>query len=145
MSSLDKVKDRPTGVLLRSGAEALLKEKGFTRIEPAPEEWMNARRLRERRIDAWLAPRLMVIYAWREVARRPRGARHRRAIVRPSEIWFAGSKSLPTPRWRSGRRRSRRSGPTARTSASPAEYNRMKIVPVPDELRRKDYETIWAY
>ena len=67
VSSLDKVKSRPTGVLLRSGAEALLREKGFTRVEPAPEEWLNAKKLKERRIDAWLAPRLMVIYAMQEV------------------------------------------------------------------------------
>ena len=43
VSSLDKVKDRPVGVLGRSGAEALLRERGFTRIKPQPEEWMNAR------------------------------------------------------------------------------------------------------
>ncbi len=67
VSNLDKVKDRPVGVLGCSGAKALLRERGFTRIKPQPEEWMNARLMQQRRIDAWLAPRLMVIYAMREV------------------------------------------------------------------------------
>jgi len=31
------------------------------------ERAMNARLMQQRRIDAWLAPRLMVIYAMREV------------------------------------------------------------------------------
>ncbi|HQR51954.1 MAG TPA: transporter substrate-binding domain-containing protein [Burkholderiales bacterium] len=144
VSSLEKVKDRPTGVLLRSGAEALLKEKGFTRIEPAPEEWMNARKLRERRIDAWLAPRLMVIYAWREVGGDPLSL-DIGAIVRPSEIWFAGSKSLPNAeveKWQKAFEEIRADGTYERILA---DYNRLKIVPVPDELRRRDHETIWAY
>ena len=103
-STLDKVKNRPTGVLLLSGAQALLTEKGFTRIEPAPEEWINARKLRERRIDAWLAPRQMVIFAYREVGGDPT-ALNIGEIVRPSEIWFAGSKSLSdaeAQKWQNG-------------------------------------------
>jgi hypothetical protein len=37
VASLDKVKDRPVGVLGRSRAEALLRERGFTRIRLQPE------------------------------------------------------------------------------------------------------------
>ena len=44
VSALDKVRDRPTGVLAGSGAEALLKGRGFTRIQPQTEEWINAHR-----------------------------------------------------------------------------------------------------
>ncbi len=143
VSSLEKVKDRPTGVLLRSGAEALLQGEGFTRIEPAPEEWMNARKLRARRIDAWLAPRLMVLYAWREVGGDPSNL-DIGAIVRRSEIWFAGSKSLPdaeVQKWQKAFAEIRADGTYERILA---EYNRMQIVPVPDEVRRKDYEPIWV-
>src|SRR3954468_5033982 len=49
VSDLERVRERPIGVLLRSGAEVLLRERGFRRIEPAAEEWINALRLRERR------------------------------------------------------------------------------------------------
>src|SRR3954470_14498595 len=90
VSDLDRVRDRPIGVLLRSGAEALLRERGFARIQPAAEEWINATRLRDRRLDAWLAPRLMVIHAYREVG----GDLTTLAIgqiVRSSEIWLAAS------------------------------------------------------
>ena len=144
VSSLDKVKDRPIGVLLRSGAEALLKEKGFTRIEPAPEEWINARKLRGRRIDAWLAPRLMVIWAYKEVGGDP-STLNIGTIVRPSEIWLAGSKSLSdaeAKKWQLAFEEIRADGTYDRILA---KYNQMKVMPVPDEMRRQDYETIWAY
>jgi polar amino acid transport system substrate-binding protein len=94
VSSLDKVKDRPVGVLSRSGAEALLKERGFTRVRPQPEEWLNARQMQQRRIDAWLAPRLMVIHAMREVGGNLE-ALNFGEIVRKSEIYLAASKDLP--------------------------------------------------
>ena len=90
VSSLDKVKNRPIGVLLHSGAEALLQSLGFTRIEPAGEEWVNAQKMKDRRIDAWLAPRLMVIYAYKQVGGDATVLNFGQ-IVRPSEIWFAAS------------------------------------------------------
>jgi polar amino acid transport system substrate-binding protein len=144
VSSLDKVKERPTGVLLLSGAQALLTEKGFTRIEPAPEEWINARKLRERRIDAWLAPRQMVIYAYREVGGDPT-VLNIGTIVRRSEIWLAGSKSLSNDeveKWQRAFQEIRADGTFDRIVS---KYNRYKVMPVPDELRRQDYEPIWAY
>lgn len=144
VSSLDKVKNRPTGVLLLSGAQALLTEKGFSRIEPAPEEWINARKLRDRSIDAWLAPRQMVIYAYREVGGDPT-VLNIGEIVRPSEIWLAGSKSLSdaeAAKWQKAFQEIRADGTFERIVA---KYNRMKVVPIPDELRREDYEPIWVY
>lgn len=144
VSALDKVKDRPTGVLLRSGAQALLEGKGFTRIVPAPEEWMNARRLRERRIDAWLAPRLMVLYAYREIGG-DLASLDIGAIVRPSEIWLAASRSLPDAqarKWQQAFEAMRADGSYERIVA---QYNQMKVEPVADDARRKDYEPIWTY
>lgn len=143
-SSLEKVKNRPTGVLLRSGAQALLQEQGFTRITPAPEEWMNARRLRDRRIDAWLGPRQMVIYAYREVGGDPTTL-NIGMIVRPSQIYFAASKNLPDAeanRWIEAFREVRADGTYDRIMT---KYNRMKIVPVLDEMRRLDHDPIWAW
>ena len=144
VSALDKVKDRPTGVLLRSGAQALLEDKGFSRIVAAPEEWMNARRLRERRIDAWLAPRLMVIYAYREVGGDP-ASLDIGAIVRPSEIWLAASKSLPDAearKWQQAFEAMRADGSYERILA---EYNQLKVEPLADDARRKNYEPVWTY
>jgi polar amino acid transport system substrate-binding protein len=144
VSGLDKVRNRPTGVLLLSGAQALLTEKGFTRIEPAPEEWINARKLRERRIDAWLAPRQMVIFAYREVGGDP-ASLNIGEIVRPSEIWFAGSKSLSdaeAQKWQTAFEEIRADGTYERIVA---KYNRLKVMPISDDLRRQDYEPIWTY
>jgi polar amino acid transport system substrate-binding protein len=144
VSSLDKVKDRPTGVLLLSGAQALLKEKGFARIEPAPEEWINARKLRDRRIDAWLAPRQMVIYAYREVGGDPTSL-NIGTIVRRSEIWLAGSKGLSeaeVKQWQRAFDEIRADGTFDRIIA---KYSRTRVLPVPDEMRRQDYEAIWVY
>lgn len=90
LDHLAALKQRPVGVLRMSGAEALLREQGFGRIEPAAEEWTNADRLREGRIDAWLAPRLMVQWAWRETGGNAAGLVIGQT-VRPSEIWFAAS------------------------------------------------------
>jgi polar amino acid transport system substrate-binding protein len=143
VSSLDKLRDRPTGVLARSGAEALLKERGFTRILPQPEEWLNARLMRQRRIDAWLAPRLMVIYAMVET-RGNLDALTFGEIVRQSEIWFAGSRELPdaeVAKWQQAFAAMQADGSYRRIAD---QYNRMKIVPIADDLRRRFGEPVWA-
>lgn len=135
-ASLDRVKDRPTGVLLRSGAEQLLREQGFTRIQPAPEEWVNAQRLRNRLIDAWLAPRLMVLHAFREVGGDV-STLNLGAVVRRSEIWFAASRTLPEAeitRWRRGFDEVRADGTYDRILA---RYTRLRPTPVPEGERRQ--------
>lgn len=90
---LAALKERPVGVLRMSGAEALLREQGFTRVAPAAEEWTNARRLREHRIDAWLGPGLMLHWAWRETGGDPAQLVIGQ-VVRPSEIWFTASPDI---------------------------------------------------
>jgi polar amino acid transport system substrate-binding protein len=142
VSSLDKVKDRPVGVLGRSGAEALLRERGFTRIKPQPEEWMNARLMQQRRIDAWLAPRLMVIYAMREVGGNL-AALNFGEIVRSSEIYLAASKDLPDAevrKWEEAFQAVKADGSYQRIVD---EYSRLKIVPIPDEMRRRFSQPVW--
>lgn len=141
VSSLDRLRDRPVGVLLRSGAEALLRERGFSQVEPAAEEWINAQRLRERRIDAWLAPGLMVTHAYREVggdvAELTRGQ-----VVRSSEIWFATSPDLPEQeagRWSAAFAAMQVDGTWDRIAA---RYRRLRVEPIPVELRRGD-EPLW--
>jgi polar amino acid transport system substrate-binding protein len=94
VSDLARVRDRPVGVLQRSGAEALLKSLDFTRIAAQPEEWMNAKQMKDRMIDAWLAPRLMVVHAVREV-RGNLDTLQFGQVVRKSELWLAVSKDLP--------------------------------------------------
>ncbi len=142
VSSLDKVKDRPVGVLGRSGAEALLKERGFTRIRPQPEEWLNARQMQQRRIDAWLAPRLMVIYAMREVGANLETLNFGE-IVRQSEIYLAASKDLPdaeAQKWERALEAVKADGTYQRIAD---DYSRLKIVPIPDELRRRFSQPVW--
>ncbi|HZT54631.1 MAG TPA: hypothetical protein VFA35_00285 [Burkholderiaceae bacterium] len=94
VSDLSKVRDRPVGVLQRSGAEALLRSLGFARVSPQPEEWMNAKRIKDRSINAWVAPRAMVVHAVREV-RGNLDTLQFGQVVRTSELWLATSKSLP--------------------------------------------------
>ena len=142
VSSLEKVKDRPVGVLSRSGAEALLKERGFTRVRPQPEEWLNARQMQQRRIDAWLAPRLMVIHAMREVGGNLE-ALNFGEIVRKSEIYLAASKDLPdaeAEKWAKALKAVKADGTYQRIAD---DYNRMKIVPIPDEMRRRFSQPVW--
>ncbi len=144
VSALDRVRDRPTGVLLRSGAEALLREQGFTRLEPAPEEWLNAKKLKGRRIDAWLAPRLMVIHAMKEV-RGDLATLGIGQIVRSSEIWFAASKTLPdaeAARWAEAFAAMQADGTLERIER---KYRRIDVVPIPDDLRRYVTDPIWTY
>jgi polar amino acid transport system substrate-binding protein len=94
VSDLSKVRDRPVGVLQRSGAEALVRGLGFTRVMPQPEEWMNAKRIKDRAIDAWVAPRAMVVHAVREV-RGNLDVLQFGQVIRTSELWLAVSKDLP--------------------------------------------------
>jgi len=93
VSDLSKVRDRPVGVLERSGAEALVRSLGFTHVSPQPEEWMNAKRMKDRSIDAWVAPRAMVVHAVREV-RGNLDVLQFGQVIRPSQLWLAASKSL---------------------------------------------------
>jgi polar amino acid transport system substrate-binding protein len=140
--SLDKVKGRPTGVLLRSGAEALLREKGFTRIEPVPEEWLNAKKMKERRIDAWLAPRLMVIYAMQEV-QGDLATLNIGEIVRESDIYLAASKDLPdaeAARWEQAFAAMQADGSYERIIR---KYQRVKAAPIPDDARRMT-DPVWS-
>lgn len=137
VSTLDRVKDRPTGVLRTSGAEALLREHAFTRIEPASEEWVNAMKLRDRRIDAWLAPRLMVLFSWREIGG-DATMLNIGALVRRSPIYFAASRDVSqaeTDRWRSAFAQIRADGTYDRIMV---EYRRMKVEPIPEEQRHPE-------
>lgn len=143
VSSLDKVKDRPTGVLRTSGAETLLRELKFTRIEPASEEWVNALKLRERRIDAWLAPRLMVLYGWREIGG-DASVLNIGQIVRLSPIYFAASRDIPeteAERWREAFAQVRADGTYDRILSY---YRRLRAEPIPEGRRRFD-RIEWGY
>lgn len=128
------VRDRPIGVLRRSGAESLLSEHGFNRVQTASEEWINAQRMKDRLIDAWLAPRLMVLYAYREVGGdvSELNIGH---VVRRSEIWLAASKDVSDQevrRWQEGFEQVRADGTY---DAILARYTRLKPQPVPEDRR----------
>jgi polar amino acid transport system substrate-binding protein len=142
VTRLDQVRDRPVGVLARSGAEALLRERGFTRIRPQPEEWLNARQMQQRRIDAWLAPRLMVIHAMREIGGNLE-ALNFGEIVRSSEIYLAASKDLPdaeAQKWAQALAAVKADGTYQRIAD---QYLRLQIEPIPDELRRRFSQPVW--
>lgn len=135
VASLAAARGRATGVLRGSGAEVLLRENGFARVVPAGEEWVNARRLRDGTLEAWLAPRLMVLHAYREVGGDPAKLAVG-AVVRPSEIWFAAGKGMPeaeAQRWEQAFAAMQADGSYARILA---RYEKFDVRPVPDELRR---------
>ena len=141
VSSLDAVKNRRVGVLLHSGAETLLQSLGITRIEPAGEEWINAQRMKDRRIDAWLAPRLMVIYAYKQVSGDAALLTFGQ-IVRPSEIWFAASPDVSdevAARWQAAFKAMEADGTYARIAA---RYRALKVEPVPENVLRR-HEELW--
>jgi polar amino acid transport system substrate-binding protein len=143
VSSLDAVRDRPTGVLRTSGAEALLREQKFTRIEPASEEWVNALKLRDRQIDAWLAPRLMVLFGWREIGG-DASTLNIGQLVRRSEIYLAGSRDVPeaeAERWRNAFEQVKSDGTYDRILAY---YRRLRVEPIPEEKRLFD-RIEWGY
>jgi polar amino acid transport system substrate-binding protein len=135
VSDLSKVRDRPVGVLQRSGAEALLRGLGFTKVSPQPEEWMNAKRMKERRIDAWVAPRLMVGHAVREV-RGNLDVLQFGQIVRPSDLYLATSRDLPdaeAQRWQAAFDAMRADGSYARIVKQSLSAS---VDPIDDEKRR---------
>jgi len=103
---------------------------------------MNARLMQQRRIDAWLAPRLMVIYAMREVGGNL-AALNFGEIVRSSEIYLAASKDLPDAevrKWEEAFEAVKADGSYQRIVD---EYSRLKIVPIPDEMRRRFSQPVW--
>jgi len=135
VSDLAKVKDRPVGVLQRSGAEALVRSLGFTKVSPQPEEWMNAKRIKDRRIDAWVAPRAMVIHAVREV-RGNLDVLQFGQVIRESGLYLAASKSLPESearKWQAAFAAMQADGTMA---AIRRRYEPARVDPVEDELRR---------
>ena len=133
VSALTNVKDRPIGVLRASGAEQLLQNLGFKRIEPRPEDWLNALELKDRHIDAWLAPRLMILYAYREVGG-DASALNFGAIVRRSEIFLAMSKDVSDPvvaAWQQAFDQVKADGTFERILQ---KYRRAKAVPLPEAI-----------
>lgn len=135
VSSLEKVKDRPIGVLFHSGAEALVRSLGFARVQASREEWLNATKMKERRIDAWLAPRLMVIHAYKEIGA-DASTLNFGQIVRPSEIYLAFSVGTPEAevrRWSDALRQIQDDGTLDRVLA---RYSRLKVEPIADDRRR---------
>lgn len=135
VSGLEKVKERPIGVLYHSGAEALVRSLGFSRVHTSPEEWLNATKMKDRRIDAWLAPRLMVIHAYKEIGA-DASTLNFGQIVRPSEIYLAFSKGTPEPevaRWTGALKSIQDDGTLDRILA---RYSRLKVEPIGDEQRR---------
>jgi polar amino acid transport system substrate-binding protein len=142
VSSLDKVKNRPVGVLLHSGAEALVRSLGFSRVETAPEEWLDAKRMRERTIDAWLAPRLMIIHAYKEIGA-DASTLNFGQIVRPSEIYLAFSKGTPqaeVQRWQQALKEIQDDGTFNRILA---KYSNLKVEPIPDDQRKYSRGSVW--
>jgi polar amino acid transport system substrate-binding protein len=142
VSSLEKVKDRPIGVLFHSGAEALVRALGFTRVVSAPEEWLDAKRIKERRLDAWLAPRLMVIHAYKEIGA-DASTLNFGQIVRPSEIYLAFSKGTSpaeVQRWEKALKEIQEDGTYSKIFA---KYNNLKVEPIPDDQRRYTRGSIW--
>jgi len=141
VNDLAAVKDRPIGVLRRSGAEALLHEQGFSRVQSATEEWINAQRMKDRLIDAWLAPRLMVLYAYREVGGDV-STLNIGQVVRRSEIWLAASKNVSDQeagRWQSGFEQLRADGTY---DAILARYTRLRPQPVPEDRRAAEIQWV---
>jgi polar amino acid transport system substrate-binding protein len=135
VSGLEKVKDRPIGVLYHSGAEALVRSLGFSRVHTAPEEWLNATEMKDRRIDAWLAPRLMVIHAYKEIGA-DASTLNFGQIVRPSEIYLAFSKGTPeaeVARWADALKKIQGDGTLDRILT---RYSRLKVEPIADDQRR---------
>jgi polar amino acid transport system substrate-binding protein len=135
VSDLSKVRDRPVGVLASSGAEALVRGLGFSKVSPQREEWMNAKRIKERRIDAWIAPRAMVIHAVREV-RGNLDVLQFGQVIRTSPIYLAASKGLPEAearKWQAAFAAMQSDGTMA---AIRRRYEQIQVDPVEDELRR---------
>ena len=135
VSSLEKVRDRPIGVLYHSGAEALVRSLGFSRVHTSPEEWLNGTEMKDRRIDAWLAPRLMVIHAYKEIGA-DASTLNFGQIVRPSEIYLAFSKGTPeseVARWSGALKSIQDDGTLDRILA---RCSRLKVEPIADEQRR---------
>lgn len=135
VSDLARVKDRPVGVLARSGAEALARASGFTKVSPQREEWMNAKRMKDRRIDAWIAPRAMVIHAVREVGGNLDVLQFGQ-VIRTSRLYLAASPDLPEAEgraWQAAWAAMQADGAAARIFE---QQMRRRVDPVQDQKRR---------
>ena len=135
VSDLSKVKDRPVGVLASSGAEALVRGLAFSKVTPQREEWMNAKRIKDRRIDAWVAPRAMVIHAMREV-RGNLDVLQFGQVIRTSELYLAASKSLPEAEARKWQAAFAAMQADGSMTAIRRRYEQAKVDPIEDVLRR---------
>ena len=135
VSDLSRVKDRPVGVLEFSGAEALARSLGFAKVSPQREEWMNAKRIKDRRIDAWIAPRAMVVHAVREV-RGNLDVLQFGQVIRPSPLYLATSPDLPEAEgaaWQAAWAAMQADGSAARIMR---QQMRQDVNPIEDQKRR---------
>ena len=104
---------------------------------------MNALKLRDRRIDAWLAPWLMVLFGWREIGGDAATLNIGQLVCR-SEIYLAGSRDISgaeAERWRNAFQQVEANGTYDRILAY---YKRLKVEPIPEEARHFD-RVEWGY
>ena len=98
--------------------------------------------MKDRRIDAWLAPRLMVIYAYKQVGGDATVLNFGQ-IVRPSEIWFAASPDVSdevAARWQDAFKAMQADGNYAQIVA---KYRALKVEPIPESVLRRR-EELWV-
>ncbi|MBE2257400.1 MAG: hypothetical protein IAE88_00990, partial [Rhodobacteraceae bacterium] len=84
----------------------------------------------------------MIIYGMREVGGNLE-ALNFGEIVRKSEIYLAGSKDLPdseVDKWQQALAEVKADGTYQRIAD---QYNRLKIEPIPDDMRRRFSQPVW--
>lgn len=95
---LEQAKKFKIGVLRNNAAIPFLEKSGFTDIDLAPTEEINARKLNAGRIDYWVVADLAVHYIYRNAGFNPAELKFGLKLGEPQTIYLSGSKELDDPK-----------------------------------------------
>ena len=93
--NLEEAKALSVGVLLGNPMERALPEMGFQNVQPGATEEMNARKLRLKRIDAWVVADLVAKSAYKNAGGDPAELRFGPTIGQPMRIYLGASRDFP--------------------------------------------------
>lgn len=95
---LEQAKKFKIGVLRNNAAIPFLEKSGFTDIDTAPTEEINARKLNAGRIDYWVVADLAVKYIYRSAGFNPAELKFGPKVGEPQTIYLSASKDLDDPK-----------------------------------------------
>lgn len=106
ITSSDQARELPTGALLGSPQESLLRDLRFTKIEPGVDEETNARKLNAGRLKVWFVAKMVAPFLYKQAGFKSSELQYG-IKLRTNDLYLGASPALPdseAEKWRGAMR-----------------------------------------